>query len=190
MKFFISLFLVASYCIATGQILTDKIVVDQFGYRTTAKKHAVLRDPVTGHDAAASYTPGTSFQVIDANSSAVVFSGSAVQWNGGATDLSSGDRAWAFDFSALTSQGKYFILDVQNNMKSVDFEIRDDIYNDVLRQAMRVFFYQRSGHEKLAQFAGSSWADGASHLGALQDLNCRKWDEPGNAATERDVHGG
>ena len=190
MRIFISLFFLLVFTIAQASTLTNKIVVDQFGYRPNAKKVAVLRDPITGADAADSYAPGANFQVIKVSDGAVVFTGTPQIWNGGAEDVSSGDRAWWFDFSSVTAEGSYYILDVSNDLRSYEFEIRADIYNEVLKHAMRVFFYQRSGHEKLASFAGANWADGASHLGNLQDLNCRKWDDPNNAATEKDVHGG
>ncbi len=170
--------------------ITDKIVVDQFGYRPNSKKVAVLRNPITGPDAAESFSPGTNFAVIRVADGAQVLTGSPTIWNGGAEDASSGDKAWWFDFSLLTDNGSYYVLDIDNDVRSFEFEIKEDIYNEVLKHAVRALFYQRSGHAKDAAYAGANWADGASHLKDKQDLNCRKWDTPDDATSERDVHGG
>jgi hypothetical protein len=166
------------------------IVVDQFGYLPGRQKIAVLRDPVTGFDGADAYTPGATIQVVNTANNAVVLSGAAVAWNGGATDTSSGDRAWLFDFSAVTAAGTYEILDVDRNIRSARFDIGDGVYRPVLVQAVRTFFYQRAGHAKATPFAAPAWVDGASHLGPLQDANARRYDAPQDAATERDLRGG
>lgn len=170
--------------------ISNKIVVDQFGYRPNSKKVAVLRNPATGRDAAESYSPGATFAVIKVADGSQVLVGAPTQWNSGAEDASSGDKAWWFDFSAVTENGTYYILDVENDLRSFEFEIKGDIYNEVLKHAVRVLFYQRSGFAKEATYAGAGWADGASHLKDLQDLNCRKWDTPSDASSEKDVHGG
>jgi hypothetical protein len=166
------------------------IVVDQFGYLPSSEKVAVLRDPVTGFDNADSYTPGATLQVVNTGTSAVAFTGAATVWNAGATDVSSGDRAWLFDFSSVTAAGSYEILDVERNVRSMRFEIGDNLYRPVLIQAVRTFFYQRAGHAKAAPFAGIGWVDSASHLGPLQDANARRYDAPTDASTERDLRGG
>src|SRR6516164_9648596 len=41
------------------------IVVDQFGYPTKASKIAVIRDPQMGYDNVVSFTPGTTYAVVD-----------------------------------------------------------------------------------------------------------------------------
>ncbi len=178
----------------SAQEVTNKIVVDQFGYRPQSKKVAVIRDPHTGFDASEAYSPGNNFVVINTQTKQQVFpvgtTQAPVQWNNGAIDASSGDKAWWFDFSAVTTEGTYYVLDVANNKKSFDFEIKDNVYQEILKQAMRSFFYQRSGYKKEAKYAGTEWADEASHMGPLQDLNCRSYDDKNNSAKERDVHGG
>jgi endoglucanase len=166
------------------------IVVDQFGYLPTQQKIAVLRDPVTGFDSTDSFTPGATLQVINTATSAVALTGTATVWNAGATDATSGDRAWLFDFSAVTAAGNYEVLDVDRNIRSARFAIGDNIYRPVLVQAVRTFFYQRAGHAKAAPFAGTGWIDGASHLGPLQDANARRYNAPADATTERDLRGG
>jgi len=166
------------------------IVVDQFGYLSGQQKIAVLRDPVTGYDSTGSFTPGATLQVINTGTNAVALTGAATVWNGGATDTTSGDRAWLFDFSAVSAAGSYEVLDVERNVRSARFDIGDNVYRPVLVQAVRTFFYQRAGHAKAAPFASPGWVDGASHLGPLQDASARRYDAPQDASTERDLRGG
>ena len=166
------------------------IVVDQFGYLSGQQKVAVLRDPVSGVDNADAYTPGATLQVINTSTNAVVTSGAATVWNAGATDVSSGDRAWLFDFSSVTAAGSYEILDVDRNVRSARFEIGDNVYRPVLIQAVRTFFYQRAGQAKVVPFAAAGWVDGASNLGPLQDANARRYNAAADASTERDLRGG
>ena len=166
------------------------IVVDQFGYRPAAAKLAVARDPDQGFDAAEAFTPGATYALVVAGTGEEVASGTVEAWNGGAVDPTSGDRAWRYDFSAHADPGSYYVLDVENDVRSPVFRIADDVYAGVLRAAVRTFFYQRSGQEKAAAHAGDGWADGASHVGPLQDANCRRYDAPSDGNTERDLQGG
>ena len=69
-------------------------------------------------------------------------------WNGLKTDASSGDQVWHFDFSQLTAPGTYEIVDPTANQRSARFEIDDNVYRNVLIQAVRMFYYQRAGQEK------------------------------------------
>jgi hypothetical protein len=166
------------------------IVVDQFGYLPDSEKIAVVRLPVTGFDAGATYTPAANYVLMDAATKTEVLSAPATAWNGGAEDPSSGDRASWFDFSSVTTPGTYYVLDPDNGVRSDLFRIADDVYREVLKQAVRTFFYQRAGFAKEAAYAGAAWADGASHVGPLQDTEARRFDMPDNAATARDVSGG
>jgi hypothetical protein len=75
-------------------------------------------------------------------------------------------------------------------VRSYPFSIGDQVYRDVLKQAVRMLFYQRAGQAKDAAHAGAGWTDAASFTGALQDHHCRIYNDKNNAATERDVSGG
>lgn len=165
-------------------------MVDQFGYPTVGEKIAVLRSPQTGFDTATMFTPGVTIALVDAHSSQKLLEAAASPWNGGATDATSGDKAWWFDFSSVTTPGDYFVLDETQAVRSDVFRISDDVYRDVMAQAMRMYFYQRSGFAKTAQYAGAGWVDGASFTGPLQDLQCSEYDKADAAATEKDLHGG
>ena len=173
-----------------AQDFSKFIVIDQFGYLPESRKVAVLRDPQVGFDAGEVFTPGTYYAVVNAATGEKVYRAARTVWGGGATDPSSGDRAWQFDFSEVEETGTYFVLDEEKNLRSYDFVIAHNVYNEVLRQAMRSFFYQRAGFRKEAAYAGAGWADEASHVGDLQDNNCRSFFDKDNPDSERDVSGG
>ncbi len=183
--------LLAMFCIEgiQGQSVSKFILIDQFGYRPEAQKTAVIKNPQLGFDSGDSFSPGSTYKVINAASEESVYEGTISLFNNGTTDAASGDKICWFDFSSVTEPGEYYILDEGNNVKSYNFLIKKNVYNEVLKHAVRTFFYQRAGHEKLAQYAGSDWADGASHIGPLQDKNCRLYSNQ-NISTERDLHGG
>lgn len=176
--------------VARAQTVSKYIVVDQFGYRPDAIKMAIIRDPQVGFDQAESFEPGTSYAVVNAGTQEQVFAATLSNWNAGATDAYSGDKVKWFDFTSVKTPGKYYVLDVQKNLKSFEFEIREDVYEEVLRHSVRAFFYQRAGIAKDAAHAGAAWADGASHIKNLQDKNARVYNKMSDASTERDVSGG
>lgn len=181
------LFLTLSISVFASLAAETKIAVDQFGYRPDAKKTAVLKNPKIGFDSLDTYTPGPELQVILSSSDEVVFSGAPVLFNEGTIDTASGDVIWWFDFSEIKSEGRYYIYDPENDMKSYEFEIKESVYNDVLKAALRVLFYQRAGFVKEAAFAGEKWADNASHL---QDTSANSFFYKTDPSTAKDVHGG
>jgi endoglucanase len=167
------------------QTISPNIVVDQFGYRSSAEKIAVLRSPSTGFDASMPFSPGATYALVDAGS-AKVLEGTPTAWKSGAVDPSSGDQAWWFDFSSVTTPGDYYVLDETRNLRSDVFRISDDVYRDVLSQAMRMFYYQRDGIAKDAKYAGADWADGPAHMGPGQDPQCKLY----MSTATKDLHGG
>lgn len=170
--------------IVAPQPLSPNIVVDQFGYRTAAEKIAVVRSPQKGFDSATPFTPGAKYALVDAHSSRKILEAAPVAWNGGAVDASSGDKAWWFDFSSVTTTGDYFVLDETQNVRSDVFAISDQVYRDVLMAAVRMLFYQRDGFAKTAQYAGADWTDGAAHMG-----QCYLYSDAAKTLN-RDLHGG
>ncbi|GAB4094349.1 glycoside hydrolase family 9 protein [Flaviaesturariibacter terrae] len=160
---------------------SNNIKIDQFGYYPAARKVAVITRPVAGFNFASEggYRPGTgsdAFQVRRRGDNSLVYSGTLLQWNGGATHSQSGDKGWWFDFSAVTTPGTYYIYDSVNNVSSYPFTISGSVYNEALRQALRVFFYQRINYAKQPPFADIRWADGAAFEGAGQDRSARSLD--------------
>ncbi len=143
-----------------------------------------------GFDANLEVELAASYSIVDAADGQEVLAVSPAPWNAGAVDESSGDAADFLDFSALSTPGEYYVVDQEHSVRSARFVVRDDVYRTVLSQAVRAFYYQRSGFTKEAEFAGAGWADAASHVGPLQDANCRRYDAPDDASTERDLSGG
>lgn len=166
------------------------VVIDQFGYQPTAEKIAIIRDPQEGFDADNSFSPSNTFEVVNADTNAIVMTGEPIPWNNSATDDSSGDKVWWFDFSSVQSAGNYFVRDAGNGTRSYTFAINNDVYDEVLKQTARAFFYQRAGFAKQAPYAEQGWIDDASHMGPRQDANARLYNDPDNADTERDLSGG
>lgn len=166
------------------------IVVDQFGYRTEAKKVAIIRDPQTGYDSAVDFAPGTHYAVKNKTTGATVKEGAPSPWNGEAADASSGDKVWWFDFSDVTTPGTYTVVDVDQKVRSVEFEIDDNVYRSVMKHAVRMYYYQRAGFAKSAATAGSDWVDTASHLGPGQDSEAHAWTAKTDESLVRDLRGG
>ncbi|MCW3070964.1 MAG: hypothetical protein JWO44_854 [Bacteroidetes bacterium] len=187
LSFFAVLF--GSFLIAVPTSISQFIKTDQFGYQTTAQKIAVISDPQAGYNSALSFSPGTTYQVRNWVTDAVVFSGPVTAWNGGSTHTQSGDKAFWFDFSSYTTAGSYYIFDPTNNVGSYRFEISDCVYNNVLKGAMRMFYYQRCGFAKQLPFADTGYVDGASHVGPQQDLDCRLYNNT-SATTSKNLSGG
>lgn len=170
--------------------ITQHLKIDQFGYPTEAEKIGVINNPVNGFDFGQGdfYTPGATLTLYNASNNTEVFSGPTTSWHGGATYDQSGDLLWWFDFSSVTTPGSYYIYDPTNNKRSFTFEIRDEVYTNVLEQSVRMLYYQRSGFAKIAQYA-YDWSDGASHLGAQQDLDCRLVTNP-QVSNSKQLQGG
>jgi len=187
-------------------LVEQQIIVDQIGYRTTAKKVAILADPVYGFNAAVEYIPGDSVQIRRVSDDSRVLAVKVQQWNAGKIDTVtktvgiwnnnlgknvdttaltsfSGDRTWWADFSALSVPGDYYVYDPKNDRKSFDFRIADNIYDKVLEAAVRMFYYQRQSFDKDPKHAGV-WSHKADHL---QDSAATTWT---GHTKPRDVRGG
>ncbi len=170
--------------------ITPCITCDQFGYRPGDTKVAVLADPQSGYNAADFYTPGPEIQVREWEGDAVVFSGRPEVWNGGAVHAQSGDRGWWFDFSAVEKKGRYYLYDPENGVGSGAFDIRGDIYVDVLKASVRMFYYNRCTIAKESTYAGEQWADGPSFAGPGQDGEAFYVNDKKNTNLQRDLSGG
>lgn len=190
-SFIIFFSLAISVTVVRAQTPISKyIMIDQFGYRPADVKVAVIANPQVGFNAGDEFVAGATYQVRRLGSDEVVFSGAPAVWRSGATHAQSGDKGWWFDFSALTDDGSYYLYDVDRDVRSYAFDIREDVYIDVLKAALRMFYYNRCTIAKEARFAGENWADGPSFVGAGQDGAARYVRDKKNDALVKDLSGG
>jgi hypothetical protein len=167
------------------------IVVDQFGYRPHDAKFAVIRSPEVGFDANDKFSPGQKYELRRAIDGTVVYAGAPSAWNVGKVDNSAGDRGWWFDFSSVSAEGRFFVVDADKKVRSAEFAIAQDVYLPILKSAMRMYFYQRSGFDKKREpWADSCWADAPAYIGPNQDRAARDITDPENTAKVRDLSGG
>ncbi|MFC5412368.1 glycoside hydrolase family 9 protein [Larkinella bovis] len=172
--------------VAAAQSVSKQIIVDQFGWRPSARKIVVFANPINGQNNQSSYTPGSQFQIRRSSDNTTVFTGTVTTWNNGNLHDDSGDRAWHGDFSGLTTPGAYYVYDPTNNLRSYEFDIRDDIYAAALKASTRTFYYQRSGTSIPAQYGGN-WTHGPAHM---QDANALLYTSSAQPGTQRNVTGG
>ena len=185
-----AIFFAFSLVTYAGPATTSQFIkIDQFGYIPTDEKIAVISDPQIGYNAALSFTPGTTYEVRDWTTDAVVYSAAITPWNGGAIHAQSGDIVYWFDFSTVTTDGSYYIFDPTNNVGSYRFEISNCVYAEVMKRAMRVFYYQRCGIAKQTPFSDTGYTDKACHIGIGQDTDCRLYNNT-NVSTSKDLSGG
>jgi len=175
---------------STTSAFSTNIAVDQFGYRPNDPKVAVIRSPHVGYDAADKFTPGKTYELHSAADNSLVLSGAPTPWNGGATESDSGDSGSWFDFSSVTTPGSYYVLDTTNNVRSAIFPIGQTVYKNILKAAVRMYFYQRAGFAKVQPYADKCWVDAAAYVGANQDTQAHDIADPTNAAKVKDVSGG
>jgi chitodextrinase len=172
---------------------TEFIRIDQFGYLQNARKVAVVVSPQVGSNAGTPFNASTGpnqYQVRRWSDDAVVFTGTLQTWREGVTQTQSGDKGWWFDFSVVNTPGSYYVFDVGNNVGSYRFDIGDGVYNEVLKAAVRTFFYQRINFAKQPPYADPKWTDAATHEGPGQDRQATSRYAKGDVSTARDLHGG
>jgi len=171
-----------------GQVSDSHVRIDQFGYRSGARKTVILRQAVVGWDAPDSFSPGGTVEIRRPDSS-VAFSAPVTSWNGGNVHADSGDRVWWCDFTGLTEDGLFVAVDLASGASSEPFMVGDSVYDEVHDQAVRMYYYQRCGLSKSVPFASANWTDSACHLGPDQDTECLSVVNP-VPATSRDLSGG
>jgi endoglucanase len=169
---------------------SSNILVDQFGYRPNDPKVAVIRTPHVGYDAGSTYTPGKTLELHSAADNSLVVSAAPAVWNGGAVEGDSGDSGWWFDFSSVTTPGSYYVLDPTNNVRSAIFPVGQTVYKNILKAAVRMYFYQRAGIAKAQPYADKCWVDAAAYVGPNQDTQAHDIADPTNASLVKDVSGG
>jgi endoglucanase len=183
----------SNQAVAAPTTISKYIKVDQFGYLPRMRKIAIVVDPQVGFNAAESFAPSTGasqYVVRRWGDDVTVLTGTLTVWNSGITHPQSGDRGWYFDFTALNTTGSYYIYDTVNGAASGRFEINTTVYDVVLKQAIRTYFYQRLNQAKVAPYAQSPWLDPAPAFGGPnQDYAARSGLDRDRERLERRLDG-
>ena len=176
---------------APGVPVSPYIVVDQFGYLPDGEKIAVIRDPQTGFDAAASFTPGIQLRAGERGHRRA---GSTPRRRRSGTAARPtpprATRPGGSTFTSVTTPGDYYVLDVDRGVRSYPFH---DLGPRLSRRA------QAGGPHAL--LSARRPEQGRRPRGRRLDRHaelrrrpagsqCRLFSDKNNAATERDVWGG
>lgn len=122
------------------QIETPDILINQVGYQSDDTKKATFRGEGIGSE----------FEVIDTTNGESVFTGKISQ---SFQNEASEETTAIGDFSALTAPGRYKIVS-EGCGQSYEFEIAQDIYDQLLTDVVRMFYLQRCGMELSTDLAG------------------------------------
>ncbi|WP_405393140.1 glycoside hydrolase family 9 protein [Streptomyces sp. NBC_01102] len=105
-------------------------------------------------------------------------------------DPSSRLRVHTFDFSALTTAGDGYTVEIDGQV-SEPFSLRSDLYDSLRSDALAYFYHNRSGTPIEADLVGDAYARPAGHIGVAPnkgdtDVPC----QPGVCDYRLDVSGG
>ena len=113
------------------------IFVNQLGYKPASIKRAVITKECS------------RFYIID-NDDKICFEGNVTHFG---TDKDSQDDVYIADFSDFNETGQYQ-LKTEGGEKSLIFNISENIYDNVLFETMKAFYYLRCGEELKEAYAG------------------------------------
>jgi len=184
--------IIFSFLCVTLIAQSPHIHVDQFGYYQDASKVVVLSNPITGNNSNLSYTPASQLELRSYPSDSLIGAYAPTIWNSGATQTDwSGDQGWWLDFTSMTTPGTYYIADPNSLDTSAIFTVGPTVYDEAMKAASRMFYYNRCNMSKSAPYAEANWVDTSSNFdNALQDVNCRYIYDQANATLEKDLSGG
>lgn len=124
------------------------IKVNQVGYLNSGEKYA----NVSGYYNELSAGVGTPFQVKRTADDSIAYSGALSLI--AAYDELSGEKVLKADFSALNETGEYYVTVDGVGEPSVPFNIGADVYDSLLTDVQRFFYYQRANEDLLPEHAG------------------------------------
>lgn len=129
------------------------IQVNQVGYRPNDIKIATFRIEDTNSVSDSVNLKGKidcDFRVIDVINNEVVYEGKT------SNEIKSeytGEINKTADFSTVKKPGKY-VVESDTNGKSYEFEIKDDVYEDIFKATLKMFYLQRCGCSLEKKYAG------------------------------------
>lgn len=147
---------------------------------------------------------GKEYEIVNAESNEVVLTGALPE--GVLEETFSGEVVHTISFDELTEPGTYYIRIPEANLDasacsprditdgleldtlvSVKFEIRNDVYDDLLNDLTKYYYYQRQGVDIEEKYAGI-FARVNLHP---NDVTVKKWSDRDNSDVETfDVSGG
>jgi hypothetical protein len=152
---------------------------------------------IISHESGALASEPTYFEVRDSVTNELVYTGRRFI-HITATDDQSGDYVLHGDFTDLTTPGKYYITCPEIGQTSVVFEIRKDVYDTAFRDALRFFYFARSGLEIAEPYAEGHtrpaiYTNNSASIYDYDDNASDKYydyDPANTGITTRDVRGG
>lgn len=136
---------------ADAAVETPDINVSQVGYLPEQLKKATFRGDAIGD----------SFEVIDVASGESVFTG---QITGEGKNAASKENCGVGDFSSLTKEGTYKVVN-EGCGESYEFVIGSHVYDDLLKDTVRMLYLQRCGCE-IPEKLGEDFLHPACHEAA------------------------
>lgn len=122
----------------TGVEVPD-IAVNQIGYLPGAYKTATIKGSGLNQTA----------KLINEKNGKAVFK---AEIGSGEADPDTGDEEAVFDFSKVKKAGTYHVE--AGDAVSPSFRISEDVYDEALKAAIKMLYYQRCGTELTAEYAG------------------------------------
>ncbi|WP_223869046.1 glycoside hydrolase family 9 protein [Paenibacillus sp. UASWS1643] len=153
------------------------IKVNQVGYLNYGDKYA----NVSGYYNQLSADVGTSFEVKRTSDDSVAYTGTLSLV--AAYDELSGEKVFEANFSALNEPGQYYITVDGVDQPSAIFKIGPDVYDGLLKDVQKFFYFQRANDDLLPQHADEFARTGLHKV----DANLPLQSDP---SQYKDVYGG
>lgn len=114
------------------------IFVNQAGYKPESIKRAVIKEN-TSH-----------FSLVDTDTHVTVYKGQCTHFG---LDANSQDDVYIADFSDYKLPGTYYLV-TDTGVKSLPFSIEDAVFDSVLYDTMKAFYFLRCGMDLEEKYAG------------------------------------
>ncbi len=141
---------------------TDNVCLNQVGFFPEARKTFVTR--LT--DVSSEYS------IIDVKTNEAVYTGS---FTGTVEAKEAGESVLQGDFSDFTTPGEY-VIQVSNGEESYPFEIKEGVYDDLLKELFLFFYRQRCGCAVEGDVAGK-WAHPECHTAEANIYDTKDYKE-------------
>jgi endoglucanase len=102
----------------------------------------------------------SNFSLVRSSDNAAVFSGAV---SGPKKNIDTDEDIYSADFSDFKEEGTYF-LKVENVGRSTDFQIKNDVFNDIFYHCTRAMYLWRCGCAVSDTFSGNTYSHAACHM--------------------------